>query len=50
MRILPYESAAVKVRVEAQAVKSGLFPVAESKRWVCPGSVGSSTAESPGAK
>ena len=50
MRIVPYESAAVKVRVEVEAGKLGYFPIHRSKEPVCPGRVGSGTAESPGAK
>jgi hypothetical protein len=37
MRIVPYESAAVKVRVEVEAGKLGYFPIHRSKEPVCPG-------------
>ena len=51
MRILPYESAAVKVRVEAWAAKLGLFLVTRSANGgFAPGRSAARTVESPGAK
>ena len=48
MRILPYESAAVKVRVEAYAVKSGLFLVPRCKEGVCRGVSAAEPQQHPG--
>jgi hypothetical protein len=50
MRILPYESAPVKVRVEVETRKLRFFPVRRSKGRTRPGCIGGQTAESPAAK
>ena len=50
MRIVPYETAPVKVRVAADVRKLGYFPGHGFKRRVCPGRVGGRTADSAGAK
>jgi hypothetical protein len=50
MRIVPYETAPVKVRVAADVQKLGYFPGLGFKGRVCPGRVDGRTAESPRAK
>jgi len=49
MRILPYESVAVKVRVEARALKLGHFLTFMPRNRVCSGRVGRRTVEFPRA-